>query len=92
MSSTAFRIKRRRVASRRNSLINVPLEWLDWRSWWTDGNKSGITYLHVQGNAAADPDGDYDLATRVFRVYPRLKAGESNRIEMKDGELWWLIP
>jgi hypothetical protein len=83
---------RRRVALKRNSLMNVPVEWHDWAHWWTDGSE-GSLYLHVHGNAKADPDGRYGLGERVFRVYPRIPKGYNPRARLSsdDGELFWLL-
>lgn len=92
------KIRRRKVANVRNSFMNVPLEWHDWSNWWTDGHQDSdpaqsSLYLHVQGNAAADPTGEYGLDERVFRVYPkgRQKGSPAPRISMIDGELYWLL-
>ncbi len=82
----------RRVASSRNSECNVPMEWLDWSHWWLDAwHTEAWRYLHVQGNAAADPTGEYDLATRVFRVYPRELKGRTRPVTLtfKAGVLYW---
>lgn len=79
----------RRVFNKRNSSCNVPLDWLDQWAWWTDSSFD-LFYLHVQGNPASDPDGRYDLATRVFRVYPRIPKGYHRPgLALIKGELWW---
>jgi hypothetical protein len=82
----------RRVFSKRNSEFNVPLEWLDQSRWWMDAWQTDAwRYLHVQGLASADPTGKYDLASRVFRVYPRKLKGRTKPITLKfkDGVLFW---
>ena len=82
----------RRVFSKRNSSVNVPLEWLDLTAWFTDSSFDSF-YLHVHGNPAADPDDAYGLATRVFRVYPKVPKGYRRipGLALKDGELWWVF-
>ncbi len=68
----------RAVASKRNSICGIPLDELDWRSWWTDTSGGGF-YLHVR----------HVLEDTVHRVYCR--ASDKPRLEMKDGKLFWLI-
>lgn len=90
MMSELHRVLSRSVAVKRNSLMSVPLEWHDWACWWTDDGEQGI-YLHVHGNAAADPTGEYGLSERVFRVYPRQKKGfVCRRLSMTPAGLHWL--
>lgn len=85
-------MKRRRVFSKRNSHIDVPLDWLDTNNWFMDAWQTGAwRYIHVHGRKDHPEDGAYDISTSVFRVYPRLKDGETVRLAMQDGELYWLI-
>ncbi len=74
---TAF--SRRKVWSARNSRCNYPLDELDHANWWTDVWPDGHTYLHVKAL-----DGD-----TVQRV--RCRATDTPRLQMINGELYWLI-
>jgi hypothetical protein len=55
----------------------MPLGWLDWSRWFTDGTGGGL-YLHVYG-----PDDS------IQRVYCRRT--DSPRLSFMGGELWWLV-
>ena len=73
---------RRKVKDRRNSESDVPLSQLNWMQWWIDRGFSGqVLYLKV-------PHADPTLGS-VHRVY--CKWSDTPRLEMKDGELYWLI-
>lgn len=72
---------RRKVNNRRYSACSARLEDLDWSHWWTGRGLSGEMHiLHVRHK---DPE------MGVHRVYCRLS--DSPRLEMKAGELYWLI-
>ncbi|MCB2071210.1 MAG: hypothetical protein KDF67_17125 [Ottowia sp.] len=68
---------RLQVNNRRHSSCAMPLGWLDWSRWFTDG-AGGQLYLHVYG-----PDG------AIVRVYCR--RSDKPRLEFMDGQLWWLV-
>jgi hypothetical protein len=86
------RIRRGRVASKRNSHIGVPLDWLDWSHWWTDALRDEYpVYLHVQGRKDHPENDAYSMGECVYRVYPRSRDGETVRLAQEDGELWWLF-
>lgn len=79
-------MKRYKVRSKRNSICNYNVEddSLDWSFWWTDiwHNDQGAhveSYLHVY-------DKDHDSIQRV-----RCRKSLVARIEMRDGELYWLV-
>lgn len=68
---------RLRVNSHRNSYCAMPVGWLDWSRWFTDGT-GGELYLHVYG-----PDDS------IQRVYCRRSTRP--RLEFMEGQLWWLV-
>lgn len=80
---------KRKVNSRRNSTCSVPLDRLDWSSWWTDnGGWPEYVYLHVPYK---DEPGNLMNGT-VHRVRPRVPRGmTATRLSMENGELYWLF-
>ena len=61
---------------------SYPLEELDWSQWWMDAwHEDAWRYIHVPSL-----DGD-----SVHRVRPKLRKGQSARMGLKDGVLFWLI-
>ena len=68
---------RRKVFCGRNSTCAVPFRVLDTLNWWTD-NSCGQHYIHC----VARGDGT------VHRVFCR--GCDNPRLEMKNGELYWL--
>lgn len=68
---------RLKVNSRRHSYCAMPVGWLDWSRWFTDGS-GGRLYLHVYG-----PD------DTIQRVYCRKT--DTPRLEFMGGQLWWLV-
>jgi hypothetical protein len=79
--------RRLKVASPRNSALGtgLPLSDIDWsRGWWTSYGFSGQTmhlYVWTTGKSEGEPT--------VQRLYCR--RSHRPRLEMRDGELYWLV-
>ncbi len=89
MAGRAMTLRRSRVANKRNSRVNVPLDWLDWSNWREDRGERAI-YLHVEGAKDHPEDQAYRMSECVYRVFPRPRADERVRLSMIKGELYWI--